>query len=301
MSAEAKSDSVEKLAADLRELRASAGHPTLLALARRTGISKSVLSDAFAGKRLPTERTVAAVVGEFAGDVEAFVGRRAALEWPAPTGADSSSGSAWTGSREPVTTREGARADVARGRTHSPGTVPRTVRLAAAAWIAVAAAVAGGLAGAAATSGLQQRTSDLAPAAVDTPSPTSTATANGARIVVSSGEDPAQTVCVEDAAVAASETRADDSLLEIIWSDACQAGWARITRYDGAAEGNAVSASIFRQVAPDAADRQDTTEPGVQGAYTTLLVRPTPETRLCATGEITRDGEHVDLGDPMCL
>ncbi|QAY71444.1 DUF2690 domain-containing protein [Xylanimonas protaetiae] len=272
-------NTVEHLANDLRTLRSGAGNPTLEALARRTGISKTVLSDAFAGKRLPTARTVAAVVRELGGDVEEFAARRAGLD---PAG------------REPAPRPAGT----------APSPAQRTVRVAVAAWVAVATGVVGIAAGAAGATLVGPGTSAAASRTQATPAPgpsSDPGTATDARTAVTTGDDPAMTDCVNDAAVAAAETRARDTLLEIIWSDACQAGWARVTRYDGAAAGNQVSASIYREVAPDADDRQDTTEPGVQGAYTTLLVRPTPDTRLCAVGEITVDGEHFGLGDPLCL
>ncbi|QIK82680.1 hypothetical protein [Sanguibacter sp. HDW7] len=89
--------------------------------------------------------------------------------------------------------------------------------------------------------------------------------------------------------------------MQIIYSNACQAVWARVTRYDDEAAGNAVGASIFRQIAPDATDRQDTHEPDIQGAYTTLIVRPTRDTRVCAVGYVTLDGEKIDLGEPICV
>ena len=77
---ERDSDSVASFAAGLRELRLGAGDPKLLALSERTGVSKTVLSEAFLGRKLPTERTVAKLVEEFGGDRTAWVSRRAALD-----------------------------------------------------------------------------------------------------------------------------------------------------------------------------------------------------------------------------
>ena len=102
------------------------------------------------------------------------------------------------------------------------------------------------------------------------------------------GEDPALTPCVDDAAVATGDTRADNSLLEIVWSDKCQAGWGRITRYDGLGNGNTVSIAIYPQTSPDGPDRQEATEHDVQGAYTTLVVRPTPDTLLSQPTGVTQ-------------
>ncbi|HEV7184712.1 MAG TPA: DUF2690 domain-containing protein [Leifsonia sp.] len=121
-----------------------------------------------------------------------------------------------------------------------------------------------------------------------------------AQIIVKTGIDPAMTPCVNDAKVAASEDRPHNTRLQIVWSNKCYAGWARIARYDGLAEGNEVKVSIYPETAPNGAERQDATEPGVQGAYTTLVVRPSPQTRLCAVGSITIGSQTISLGDPVC-
>lgn len=287
MTSPATPEPTEDFARTLRDLRESAGNPTLEAMARRTSISKSVLSDAFAGKRLPTERTVAGVVGALGGDVDDFVARRAAID---------------------PTVRAGF-APVPDGFAGPTPPAARTGLTPIGIWLAVAAGVVGLVVGALGTTILRPAPVEAAPATVQlaakapaasAPSPAPTTT-RGPRVVVTSGQDPADTPCVDDAAVAASEERPHHTQLQIVWSDACQAGWARITRYDGKAAGNEVSASIFRQLAPTGPDRQDTTEPGVQGAYTTLLVRPSADTRLCATGSITLDGRSIDLGAPVCL
>ncbi|MDQ1124706.1 helix-turn-helix domain-containing protein [Microbacterium trichothecenolyticum] len=120
-------------------------------------------------------------------------------------------------------------------------------------------------------------------------------------IVVHSGENPANTRCLDDAVVATSDTRADDSLLQIVWSDKCQAGWGRITRYDATYLGNSVTIAIYPQTDPDGPLRQEATEHDVQGAFTTLLVRPSPDTLICADGSFTVDGTRIDLGDPLCI
>lgn len=120
-------------------------------------------------------------------------------------------------------------------------------------------------------------------------------------ISAKTGEDPADNGCAGDAVPASSATRAEDTYLEIMWSEACQAGWARITRHDDKAAGNQVSVSLYREAEPTGSDRQDATHQGVQGAYTTLIVIPTPDTHLCATGSITVDGKTIDLGTPICL
>lgn len=264
---------VQAFAAALTELRAAAGRPTLVSLERRTGVSKTVLSDAFAGRRLPTERTVEAIAVALDADVAEWTARRRELE-------DSMR-------EQPVLVPDAPAFPVVRRRS---------------ALLAVVAAFALGVAG---TAGVVAVLPDPVPEAssrgphapVATPTPTEPAAA----ILVESGADPAATPCVDDAKVVASVNRARDTQLQIVYSNACQAAWARVTRYDDEAAGNAVGASIFRQIAPDAPDRQDTHEPDIQGAYTTLIVRPTRATRVCAVGYITLDGEKIDLGEPICV
>lgn len=278
-------DGREQFAADLRELRLSAGSPTLAALGHTTGVSKTVLSEAFSGRRLPSARTVAALVTAFDGDVRTWVRRRDALDSAAASGV-------------PLA---GAADDDA-----PPPTLPahpvvrrRTTVLVAAAAFVVGALVAGVGTGLAIGRGPGDAVAAATPGA--TGASVQGAVATGPAIIVANGTDPADTACVEDAKVVASETRAHDTQLQIVYSAACHAAWSRITRYDAQSNGNTVTTSIYRQIAPHAKDRQTTTEPDAESAYTTLIVRPSPSTRLCADGSITVDGAHIDLGDPLCL
>jgi hypothetical protein len=61
-----------------------------------------------------------------------------------------------------------------------------------------------------------------------------------------------------------------------------------------------MTVAIYPETAAQGPDRQSATEPNVQSAYTTLVVRPTPQTRLCAVGVITLQGKSIDLGEPLC-
>lgn len=267
--------SVEGFAAALSELRVAAGRPTLVALERRTGVSKTVLSDAFAGRRLPTERTVEAIASALDADVGEWTRRRRELEESMRP--------------QPVEVTQGPAFPVVRRRS---------------ALLAAAAAFVLGVVGTMAVVAVlpdevPEASGAGGPAGVV--APTATPTEPPPAIIVEAGTDPATTPCVDDAKVVASVTRARDTQLQIIFSTACQAAWARVTRYDDKAVGNAVGASIFRQIAPDATDRQDTHEPDAQGAYTTLVVRPTRATRLCAVGYVTLDGERIDLGEQICV
>lgn len=116
---------------------------------------------------------------------------------------------------------------------------------------------------------------------------------SAATVSVKTGQDPANTKCIDDAAVAASQTTNKLYLLEIIYSDKCHAGWARLTRYDGAATGNTITVRIYPRESPNGPEVQTATEHDVQSAYTTLVVRPKPKTLLCADGSASVDGQQI--------
>jgi hypothetical protein len=203
-----------------------------------TGISRSVLSEAFAGRLLPSARTVDGIA-------------RACGAAPGP----------WVDRRDAL-----AECD------RRPKRNPAVVSVRSAVLFAVGSFALGCSASVVATMLM---------------SAASTIEAGAPRSPATTGEDPASTTCIDDAAVATSEERAGMSLLEIVWSDKCQAGWGRITRYDGLSAGNTVTIVIYPETAPLGPDRQEATEHDVQGAYTNLVVRPTPDTLLCADGSFT--------------
>ena len=271
----AEPDSIEKLATDLRLLRVAAGSPTLASLQHSTGISRTVLSDAFTGKQLPSARTVDGIVRACKDDPVGWLRRRDSL------------------ASKIVAPENGTEPDpgVPTGRRKA-----RRVHWALAAVIAVAAFALGAATSNVVTTGVMDGRvttlkKQLAAAGPVNPH---------AQIQVRTGVDPAMTPCVNDAKVAASEDRTHNTRIQIIWSNKCYAGWARIARYDGLEQGNEVKVSLYPETAPKGPDRQDATEPGVQGAYTTLIVRPSPQTRLCAVGSITVGSQTITLGDPIC-
>ena len=253
------SDSVARFAADLRKLRLGAGSPTFNRLQALTGVSRTVLSEAFAGRQLPSPRTLEGIVRACGGDSHPWLDRRDAL-----------------------TDREKA-VNAAEATPSNSGTISRrgAILLAAVAFVL-------GIAASAVITTFIAR----GPLSLSSETPLT---------AVKTGEDPATTSCLDDAAVATSETGAENSLLEIIWSDTCQAGWGRITRYDGLGDGNTVTVAIYPEPTPLGPDRQEATEHDVQGAYTNLVVRPSPDTLLCAEGSFTVDGESIDLSEPLCI
>jgi len=286
LESEPNDDSITRFAADLRALRLSAGSPTLFSLQHTTNISKTVISDAFRGQKLPSARTVDRIVRALDADPVPWIARRDTLNQPAGTEEEASlfAESAETGT---VT-------------AHPIASVRRrtAVLLAIAAFVAGLVA-AGGISYAVADTLVHQVRDDAVAQTkkeiLDAP------VSQHAQINVTNGVDPALTPCVNDAKVVAAENRTDNTKLEIIWSNKCYAGWGRVTRYDGKAEGNSVTIAIYPETAANGPDRQSATEPGVQSAYTTLVVRPSSQTRLCAAGSITLDGASVDLGDPICI
>ncbi|MDQ4213463.1 DUF2690 domain-containing protein [Microbacterium sp. ASV81] len=282
-----EADSIQRFAADLRSLRLRAASPTLFSLQHATSISKTVISDAFRGKRLPTARTVNRIVRALDADPAEWIARRDRLANLTGSPEESAESTA-EDADPPVTTPAVAR-----------WIRPRTAILLAAAAFVVGIVISGGISYAIAASLVDEvRADTIAQTKKDI---LAAPVSPHAQINVTNGVDPAQTPCVNDAKVVAADNRSNDTKLEIIWSNKCYAGWGRVTRYDGRAEGNSVTIAIYPETAPYGPDRQSATEPGVQSAYTTLVVRPSPQTRLCAVGSITLNGKSLDLGDPICI
>lgn len=295
----AAADSIAQFAADLRALRLQADSPTLARLQHDTGISKTVLSSAFGGKHLPSARTVDRTVRACGGDPAEWIRRRDAIAGHG----DSASGPAASPSRLPedapaVDLTASASEEPAPATARPAGRTRAVTALLIAAAFLVGVLVSGGVSLVIGGTVVEQARAEAVAIAKKelTDSPVSPM----AQINVHNGVDPALSPCVNDAEVATSSPRTNNTKLEIIWSNKCYAGWARITRYDEQVSGNSMTVAIYPETAPQGPDRQSAVEPNVQSAYTTLVVRPTPETRLCAVGVITLDGESIDLGEPLC-
>lgn len=267
-------DTLEQFAADLRLLRASAQSPTLTMLHHSTGLSRTVLSDAFNGKQLPSARTIDGIA-------------RACNVDPVE----------WLRRRDRLSTKTTEREEAPSEEAQDPGRAkPRRIHWLAAVLVGLLGCALGAGASSVVTADAMQGQvtalkKQLAAAGPVNPH---------AQIQVRTGVDPAMTPCVNDAKVSASQDRTHNTRIQIVWSNKCYAGWARIARYDGLEQGNEVKVSIYPETAPSGPDRQEATEPGVQGAYTTLIVRPSPQTRLCAVGSITIGSQTISLGNPIC-
>lgn len=257
---------VARFAEDLGALRLEKDL-TLEALAHSSRISRSVVADALKGEKLPTVRTVAAIARACDQDPKEFLSRRShvARLQPAKT--------------PPVdSVPEAPRASEVV--PEDPVTGVRKVP-----WWWLLVACAGGAA-------LALASVLVLPALTHGTAPEDA--------IVASGQDPADTECIDDAKVAASKTHDDNYFLEILYSDRCDAAWARVTRSDGLATGNMIVVRLYPQNSPDSVEAQTATEYDVQSAYTTLIVRPTPKTLLCADGFVSINGRHVSLGEPIC-
>ena len=279
-------DTASDLAADLRALRLRAESPTLAKLQHDSGVSRSVLSSAFAGRQLPSARTIDRTVRALGEDSTPWIARRDAI-------------AKRTGESEDAADETATLADAV---TLSDAKISRRrARLLAGVAFVAGFAVAIGASWIVGTSIVQQVRAAATEAAEAAAADAIIDAGNErAQITVHNGIDPALSPCVNDAEVATSEMRTNNTKLEIIWSNKCYAGWARITRYDEQVSGNSMTVAIYPETAAHGPDRQAATEPNVQSAYTTLLVRPTPQTRLCAVAVITLGGESIDLGEPLC-
>lgn len=263
--ASSAADSVERFAADLRELRLNAGDPTLAALSDRTGISKSVISEALSGRKLPTERTVAKLADALDGDRDIWIARRRSLD---------------PRSVVPLATPE------------EPAPSPRRFSLVQTVLVAALAAVLA-IAG---TSLFWASRAPQAQAEAETP-----ANAEGPYLAAANGVDPMRTACKDDAIVAADEPRLDHEVhVQLLYSNDCMAVWGRVTRYDGKSYGESLSMTVYPAGDPDSPRSQERSVADLQSMYTTMIVEPDVEARICGIATVTVDGELVELGPPLC-
>lgn len=252
----------EEFAAALRELRRRAGDPTLAALSDRTGISKSVLSEALSGSRLPTERTVAKLTAALNADPEQWIARRTALD---PKLLDAKR-----------LAKEAPKPKFSTLQTVLIGIAAAAVGIAITSMVFVFA-IQGDAADAGSTD------TSLYKAAAN-------------------GEDPMLTKCREDSVIAASEPRLDDQVLvEMIYSTECMAVWGRVTRYDGSAADNSITMRIYPAGDEQSERAQERSVDDLQSMYTPMLIEPDVNARICGHASVTHRGETVDLGPELCI
>ncbi|UVJ38037.1 helix-turn-helix transcriptional regulator [Arthrobacter sp. CJ23] len=267
-------DKIESFAADLRRLRQASGSPTFQALHRTTGISKTVLSDALKGDRLPTEPTVSGLVTAFGED-------------PAP----------WCERRERIRRSLNPVDEPTRtSSTVNKGSGGRVISVRKAAILAlVASLVVGAIASV--TTGILVSNQAQTPQA-SAPSPTETSQALPAG---KTGDNIFDSKCVNDGKIIASEERAEKAQLQILMSNRCNSLWARVTRYDGKAYGNTIAIRIYDKNEPSGPLTQQADAKDVQTILTTMIVQKTVTDQFCAVASYTTDGRNVDLGLPICV
>ncbi|WP_373868380.1 DUF2690 domain-containing protein [Nesterenkonia alkaliphila] len=120
-----------------------------------------------------------------------------------------------------------------------------------------------------------------------------------------SGVDPMNTVCHEDAVIAASEERLEGTVqVQILWSNECRAAWGRITRWDEQSMGNHVGFVVYPQTeGPESENAVHREAFDVQSVYTPMLIEENIDTRICGVAYISTDeaeGE-IELAPPMCI
>lgn len=260
-----KGDSVDAFASDLRTLREKAGMPTLADLSHRAYLSRSVLSDTFVGKRLPTETTVRRLVPVLGEDSGPWLARRAALD---PRRA----------SRSADGQRSAKRAWLARPVSLAAllGAVAATAVLAIAGTTAVWWAVI--------------------PDAEAAPAPTST------YLSVEDGVDPMLTECRNDAVLAGGDEFLDGQVLvEMMYSNSCMAVWGRVTRYDGQASGNTISMRVYPRDDPESERGQSRDETDLQSLYTPLLIEQDVEARVCGVATVSVGDDLFEQPSPVCI
>lgn len=230
----------EEFAARLRALRTQAGSPPFRQLAKITNYSSSTLSDATSGKRLPTEAVLRALVTACGADPAPWADelRRLAAAERTTASADD------RGMSAPPAARNSRTPGVA-GRSVAGLTRRRAAGLALGALAVFAAGLAAGRLLASAASAAPpahaasvgqmthlQAVPQLAgiPAFAGTPSPAPTTR-------VADGTDPRVGHCEADAHLIDRAAVIRDGVqigaLDLMYSQWCQAGWARLYLYPG--------------------------------------------------------------------
>lgn len=290
-------DSVEQFAQDLRQLRFSRGFPKLTTMQFYTGISKSTISAALKGDRLPSEKTVRALADFFDADVENWSRRRSTLDrstlprstepeidFNPQTGLMTTPAKLGNESVGAVGSSRGGEA----GETLTVSIPPvrRRMVLLATVTTAVVTAFATSLAWYVFTPSIGNARASTVEHYVD----------------FSTGVDPLLTVCRKDAEVAAADDMLQGAVfIEIIRSARCHAVWARATRYDEKTAGNSIYVKLFRSGEPAGSETQDAQSTNTQSAYTPMLVLATEDSGLCASATLTRGEETIETASPVCL
>lgn len=208
-------EEVAAFASDLRDLRHAAGHPTLYALTQATSISTTVLSDAFAGRRLPTGNTVERLSTALGADPASWLDRRSRV-----------AAGAGPNHAQPEHAIVGAPA--VRGRV---GLVIGGVALTMAVAVIAVTVWAGQSAvptSAAGTGGAVEATRPPAPA-----------------LPAARRADPQKTICAADEVATLGETVSGAGRIVLLRSDSCDSVWAEFTLLDPVIDVRDVTVEVF--------------------------------------------------------
>ncbi|MDN5818494.1 MAG: DUF2690 domain-containing protein [Yaniella sp.] len=286
-------DSVERFAQDLRQLRHSRDFPKLTTMQFHTGISKSTISAALKGDRLPSEKTVRTLADFFDADAEDWSRRRCALDRSTPsTRTDPEIGfNPQTGLMETPTKPGDESARAREGKTDetltaSTPTVRRRALLLTTVTTAVVTAFATSLAWYAFTPTDSNARASTVEHYVD----------------FSTGVDPLLTVCRTDADVAAAADELEGTVfIEIMHSERCHSVWARATRYDAKTADNSIHVKVYRSGEPAESEAQEAHSTNTQSVYTPMLVLNADDDGLCASATLTRGEEILETASPICI
>lgn len=297
----------KELAAELRRLRLARGGPTYEALARSTGLSRSTIADAFSGNRVPSERTLFAVVKALDEDPEEWMASREEIvsgregdeadepspdavaedtldTQPSPNGTISPE----TDEAEPPSVDDeaddSAPAEATEDAASTPPKPRRTVSMALLVPLLIVAVGLGAIGG-----------RMWWPPADDGKLP-------GALTAPATGGNIFDTRCVDDGIVIASEDRDFDTQFAVSLSYVCNSVWARVYRYDGNTYGNGIRIVLSpKREGVDPGPAQEVREMDAQGVVTPMIVQNSAADRFCAEAWVTNDGEEYSLGDPICV
>lgn len=286
----AAEDTVEQFAQDLRQLRHANNFPKLTTMQFHTGISKSTISAALKGDRLPSEKTVRALAAFFESDAEDWSRRRSALDRNTPpartepeVGFNPETGlletPSYSGDTNDVTS------DPDKHPESSVPMVKRRLLLLTAISVAALTACATSLVWFARSTAQSDASASTIEHYVD----------------FSTGVDPMLTICRKDARVAASEDRLDGAVfIEVIYSARCDAVWGRATRYDAKTADNSIHMTVYRHDDPSGPRTQESASSDRQSVYTPMLVRTDDDGEICGTASITRGDEEFEA-EPVCF
>lgn len=207
------------LAAQLRALRQEAGSPSYRTMAARTYFAATTLSEAAAGRRMPTLEVTLAYVEACGGDPGEWEGRWRAATSRRPVAAEG-----------PAPAVDLAAAEIRLDEPSAPAATPRRPR-----WRAMASSL-GALMLITAVILVSSGVLTTRPAS-GSPPPLQSVLSSGTKPAspsVADGQDPKQAGCGADArtlvsAVVRNATGFTYGILELRWSPLCHAGWARYT------------------------------------------------------------------------